>query len=714
MVGLSLPEGDDDIITMGDLSTLVPAVEFLEPIGEGGMGEVYRVRHVKLDRYAALKFIRAEYAGQQGFEERFLAEGRAIALLDHPHIVRVHDADVSSDGLPYLLMEFLDGENLGDLLRAGVVPQRRLLGHALELCEGLHHAHEAGILHLDIKPGNIIIGSTGVKIIDFGIAHVTGHEEASGGDGITFGTTGFSSPEVARGRSHLEATSDVYSIGAVIYYALTGEPADGPDLIPPSKLNPLVPLDLERILLKALSFESSARQTTALELRADLRQHLDRARQQRRMAFATVAACLVALGAVFLVARERARNHELSDAYTALTEVRSRAERLIEDTTVAINSDLSEIGQLGILAKPTDAALRYFEQIPVALRDDTSLQRQSAILMIAGEIDFREGNEAAASKKFDTALEDFERLHLDHPGDPVAHENYITALFNRAVLHDEVGDTAKALTLYEKAAGALEELRSSDLSHDDAVRLASKALQFRGRIMHCRYPDLRLRSGERLIPAASAALASDPTLGSEWVALLAENPDLLAPAILGVQDTAALHRKAGAPETAIPLYEEAIRLIGSTGPEASATIGTRTLLAAAYEGLAACHDPSEFPAAGSTDEEHQEALNKSRKNYTHAVDLWDGICRDDPTDIEAARAYARSAFMLAQIVDDQRPDGETESTAFYIRSQRLMATLDESGLLGDLSPFYRAVNDHLGPAPRAGEDSDAGARRDRL
>ena len=694
VVGLALPESDD-AITMDDLSALVPAVEFLEQIGEGGMGEVYRVRHLKLDRYAALKFIRAEYAGQWGFEERFLAEGRAIALLDHPYIVRVHDADVSSDGLPYLLMEFVDGNNLGDLLRAGAMPQRRLLGHALELCEGLHHAHEAGILHLDIKPGNIIIGAGGVKVIDFGIARVKGNDEVSGGDEITFGTIGFSSPEVARGREHLDATADIYSIGAVLYYALTGELAASADPVAPSELNPLVPPDLDRILLKALSAETSARQATALELRADLLQHLDRTRQQQRMVIAIVGACFVALGAVLLVARERGRNRELSDANAALSEVRSRAERLIEDTTVAINSDLSAIGQLGILAKPTDAALRYFEEIPIALRDETTLQHQSAILMIAGEIDFREGNVIAASEKFDRALTAFNRLHVAEPNDLIAHENYITALFNRAVLYDEAGDTETALTHYQKASVALEDLRGIDLIQEDSVRLASKALQFRSRIMRCRYPDLRQKSPEKLVPAASAALASDPALASDWVALLGENSELLVPAVLGIQDSASLHRKAGDPKMAIFLYEESIRLIGKAGSPASDTIATRTLLASAYDGLGACYDPSEHPAPGSDAEEHQVALRKAEDNYIRAVSFWDGICRDDPTDIEAARAHARAAFMLAQVVDDQKPDGKILSTQLYIDSHSLMAELDESGLLGDLAPYYRAVSAHI-------------------
>src|SRR5690349_15935904 len=164
--------------TVEELRGLLPQLEVLELLGQGGMGAVYKARQPALDRLVALKILPPEVGRDPAFAERFAREARALARLSHPHIVTVYDFG-QADGLYYLLMEYVDGVNLRQLLRAGQLQPAEALKIVPQLCEALQFAHDEGVVHRDIKPENILLDRKGrVKIADFGLAKLLGRKPA--------------------------------------------------------------------------------------------------------------------------------------------------------------------------------------------------------------------------------------------------------------------------------------------------------------------------------------------------------------------------------------------------------------------------------------------------------------------------------------------------------------------------------------------------------
>ena len=240
----------------------------------------------------------------QATHERFLREARSASSLNHPNICTIHDVG-EQDGKPYLVMELLHGQTLKEMLKAGPLPFGEALEFAIQITRGLEEAHESGIVHRDIKPANIFIvrkqqGSQQAKILDFGLAKLapSNDTEATSGSpgafdtagnsltlpGSTVGTVAYMSPEQARGEP-LDARCDLFSLGSVLYEMVTGKlPFPGTTTAdvfaallmrepePPRKLNPAVPKEGERIILKLLSKDKAQRYQTASDLRVDLEQ----------------------------------------------------------------------------------------------------------------------------------------------------------------------------------------------------------------------------------------------------------------------------------------------------------------------------------------------------------------------------------------------------------------------------------------------------------
>ena len=298
------------------MSTTIGPYELLERLGSGGMGVVYRARDTRLHRDVAIKQLQPSYFGSgppgQATHERFLREARASSSLNHPNICTIHDVG-EQDGKPYLVMELLQGQTLREALIKGPLPIGEVLEFALQLARGLEEAHEFGIIHRDIKPANIFIvrrqqDSPQIKILDFGLAKQTRDfslDETSdtmgegGGDhsltvpGSTVGTVAYMSPEQARGQL-LDGRSDLFSLGTVLYEMATGKrPFPGnvsvdilaslltrePD--PPRKINPAVPKELERIILKLLARDRNDRFQSAGILRAELERVMGRSTVSR-------------------------------------------------------------------------------------------------------------------------------------------------------------------------------------------------------------------------------------------------------------------------------------------------------------------------------------------------------------------------------------------------------------------------------------------------
>ena len=263
-----------------------------DTLGFGGMSEVHRGRDLRLGRDVAIKVLRADLARDPTFQTRFRREAQNAASLNHPAIVAVYDTGetASQDGnpdhtVPYIVMEFVDGETLRDLLkREGPLPPKRAMEIVADICAALDFSHRHGIVHRDVKPANVMLTRAGaVKVMDFGIARAVADGQATvTATAAVIGTAQYLSPEQARGEA-VDARSDVYATGCVLYELLTGAPpftGDSPvavayqhvreDPKSPSRVHPGIPKELDAIVLKALNKNPLNRYQTAAEMRSDL------------------------------------------------------------------------------------------------------------------------------------------------------------------------------------------------------------------------------------------------------------------------------------------------------------------------------------------------------------------------------------------------------------------------------------------------------------
>ncbi len=237
-----------------------PQLEILECLGRGGMGVVYKARQKSLNRLVALKLLAPERVGDTQFAERFTREAQALAALNHPNIVTIYDFG-QAGGFYFLLMEFVDGLNLRQLLRARKLTPEEALAVVPPLCDALQFAHDRGIIHRDIKPENLLLDRNGrVKVADFGIAKMLGAVASSGTAGepaapknvtqSTLGTPGYSAPEQKTDPHRVDSRADIYSLGVVLYELLTGD-LPGQPIQPPSR-KVLIDVRLDQVVLRAL------------------------------------------------------------------------------------------------------------------------------------------------------------------------------------------------------------------------------------------------------------------------------------------------------------------------------------------------------------------------------------------------------------------------------------------------------------------------------
>jgi WD40 repeat protein len=256
--------------------------ELLEEIARGGMGIVYRARQVSLNRIVAVKMLLFGKFSSDEFVQRFQTEAQAVASLQHPNIVAIHEVG-EHEGQHYFSMDHVDGKNLAESVHDNPLPARRAAGYMKTIAEAVHHAHQRGILHRDLKPSNVLIDEFDQpRITDFGLAKQIKSDSELTVTGQLLGSPNYMPPEQADARrGTLGATSDVYSLGAILYHLLTGRPPFvaetledtlrqllNTEPVPPRLLNPSVARDLETICLKCLNKDPHRRYGTA-ELLAD-------------------------------------------------------------------------------------------------------------------------------------------------------------------------------------------------------------------------------------------------------------------------------------------------------------------------------------------------------------------------------------------------------------------------------------------------------------
>ena len=255
--------------------------EILELIGTGGMAVVYKARCNRLNRLVAIKILKEDLSKDDEFRRRFHAESQAVAMMSHPNIVSVYDVS-HSENIDYIVMELIEGITLKQYMeQKGTLNWREALHFATQIAKALEHAHSRGIIHRDIKPHNIMVLKDGsVKVADFGIAQMATAQNTLTREAL--GSVHYISPEQAKG-AHVDARTDLYSLGVVMYEMLTGRPpfdGDTPVSVAiqhinakatsPRELNPSIPRGLEQITMHAMTADRDKRYASASEMLEDL------------------------------------------------------------------------------------------------------------------------------------------------------------------------------------------------------------------------------------------------------------------------------------------------------------------------------------------------------------------------------------------------------------------------------------------------------------
>ena len=284
----------------------------MSPLGAGGMGEVYRARDTRLERAVAIKILREQLSSDPIRKQRFEREAKTISSLNHPHICVLHDVG-SQDDISYLVMECVEGETLAKRLEKGSLPLEQVLKYGMQIADALDKAHRSGVVHRDLKPGNIMLTTTGAKLLDFGLAKPAAAPTTAAtltaatqdspvtAQGTIVGTFQYMSPEQVEGKE-LDARSDIFSLGAVLYEILTGQRAfPGKSQLsvasailekepaPISSAKPLTPANLEHAIRRCLAKDIEDRWQTARDLAVELKWIADSGSQTAVLAVRTEA-----------------------------------------------------------------------------------------------------------------------------------------------------------------------------------------------------------------------------------------------------------------------------------------------------------------------------------------------------------------------------------------------------------------------------------------
>jgi len=277
-------EQESSAFSIGQTVSHLGPYKILAPIGAGGMGEVYKARDERLGRIVAIKVL-PEHLSIKQSRERFRREARAISSLTHPHICALFDVG-HQDGIDYLVMEYMEGETLAQKLKKGPLPLEQAFRHAIEIADALDHAHRRGVIHRDLKPGNIMLTKSGARVLDFGLAKVrTGTTEPTellSEHGTIFGTLQYMAPEQLEAKE-ADARTDIFAFGAVLYEMATGKKAfEGKsrasliaailehEPIQISRLTPMSPRALDRVVKRCLAKDPEDRVQTARDLKSEL------------------------------------------------------------------------------------------------------------------------------------------------------------------------------------------------------------------------------------------------------------------------------------------------------------------------------------------------------------------------------------------------------------------------------------------------------------
>ena len=479
-------------VPQSDLGS-IGSFRLLNELGRGGMGIVYRAWDESLCRVVALKVLRPERS-EEVDRLRLVREAQLAARFRDDHAVSVYSVVNPEGALPYLVMEYVEGPTLAELIASGIRPEMRRSAMLIAQVAGaLEAAHAAGLIHRDVKPSNILIDEHAdrAKITDFGLARALTVPSSLSRDGFLAGTPTYMSPEQARGEPNLDGRSDVYGLGATLYETLTGvTPYRGaPHLVlrqiieedprPPRLLNDQVPRDLETICLKAMAREPARRYQTAGLMADDLNRWLKNesiharpvGRVERTYRWCRrnpgvaglAAALMIVFSAGFLGVFWQWRRAELH-----LTESQAsfaRARRAVDQfyTRFYEKGVLNVPGMDKVRHEVLGEMLQYYQDFVAQHRNDPSLRRELAETCVRiSSLTFQQGNKADALVVVRQAFSDFEKLLLTSPDDRELQQRLAECLHHMAMMELDQGDLDAARSHLERGLGFIKRRSDED------------------------------------------------------------------------------------------------------------------------------------------------------------------------------------------------------------------------------------------------------------
>jgi serine/threonine-protein kinase len=580
--------------------------EILGELGRGGMGVVYQARQVSLKRVVAVKMVLAEsHAGAEGLR-RFRREAEAAARLQHPNIVQIHQVG-EQNGRPYLVLESVEGGSLGQRVAGTPWPAEQAARILETLARAIHYAHQRGIVHRDLKPANVLLTNDGVpKITDFGLAKVLDKEIGQTKMGVIMGTPSYMAPEQARGQTQeIGPATDVYALGTILYELLTGRPPFRgattldtvqqvlfDELVPPTRLQPRVPRDLDTICLKCLQKEPQKRYSSALALAEDLRRFLagesiqarpmsglERlarwCRRNPRIAGLLAALVVVFVGGFALVTWQWLRAEALR---TLAQRQRNEAERnyqlarsVVADYFASFNSDaqLGQAGALPLRKELLETALGHFQGFLQKRGEDPDLQAALAAAHYGlGQVAYLSGRESDAMPRYEKALAIQQQLVAQHPDSSAFQRDLARTYAALGVLHRQKARWNEARRYNQEAFNIRERLCRDNPDDPELRRELIHSYQTTGFLHHA--------SGKHVeaLPLLQKARAQREQLLRDHPGNLAYQSDLSGT----LNDLGLVLETLNRHEEALEVYRQAIQLQEPVFTQARQAIRHRQLL----------------------------------------------------------------------------------------------------------------------------------------